>query len=140
MRQFKWTKAHATFLPEVDAEHRSLFRMAEELHEAVRAGQDAVRVRALMQSLIASIEEHFVHEERIMQTANCESYDWHRQQHDTLRRKAKGFFEQFEAGEARAPLGFVNFMARWFRDHMALSDRMMGAQVRNSDRLQATSR
>ena len=137
MRQFKWTKAHATFLPEVDAEHRSLFRLADELHQAVRAGRDTLAVRSLMQSLMASIEEHFTHEERIMEAARCESYEWHRHQHDTLRQKAKGFLDQFEAGDERAPLGFVTFMARWFRDHMGLSDRMMGAQVRNSDRLQA---
>jgi hemerythrin len=138
MRHFKWTKAHATFLPEVDAEHRNLFRMAEELHHAVQAGQDTVRVRALMQSLMASIEEHFAHEERLMQAANCESYEWHRQQHDTLRKKAKGFFERFETGDVQALDAFVTFMARWFKDHMGLSDRMMGAQVRNSDRLQAS--
>jgi hemerythrin len=138
MRHFKWTKAHATFLPEVDAEHRNLFRMAEELHHAVQAGQDTVRVRALMQSLMASIEEHFAHEERLMQAANCESYEWHRQQHDTLRKKAKGFFERFETGDVQALDAFVTFMARWFKDHMGLSDRMMGAQLRNSDRLQAS--
>jgi hemerythrin len=137
MRHFKWTKAHATFLPEVDAEHRSLFRMTEELYDAVRAGHDAARVQALVLALMASIEEHFVHEERIMQAANCESYEWHRQQHDTLRKKAKGFVDEFNAGDAAAPLGLVNFITRWFKDHMGLSDRMMGAQVRNSVRLQS---
>jgi hemerythrin len=140
MQHFKWTKAHATFLPEVDAEHRNLFRMAEELHQAVHAGQETPQVQALMQSLIASIEEHFAHEERLMQAAQCESYEWHRQQHDTLRRKAKLFSEQLAAGDARAPVEFVKFSARWFKDHMSLTDRMMGAQLRNSERLAATPR
>jgi hemerythrin len=137
MQHFKWTKAHSIFLPEVDAEHRTLFRMAEELHQAVQGGQDAANVQALMQALVSSIEEHFAHEERLMQAANCESYEWHRQQHDTLRKKAKLFVSQFEAGGARAPAEFVMYMARWFKDHMALTDRMMGAEVRNADRLNA---
>jgi hemerythrin len=140
MQHFKWTKAHAIFLPEVDAEHRNLFRMAEDLHQAVQAGQDKPQVQALMQSLIASVEEHFAHEERLMKSANCESYEWHRHQHDTLRKKAKLFTEEFEAGDERAPVGFVAFTARWFKDHMSLTDRMMGAEVRNSERLNGQAR
>ena len=140
MQHFKWTKAHAIFLPEVDAEHRNLFRMAEELHQAVQAGQPTAQVQTLVESLIVSIEEHFAHEERLMQAANCESYEWHRQQHDTLRKKATLLSEQLAAGDERAPVGFVKFMARWFRDHMSLTDRMMGAEVRNSERLAGTPR
>ena len=139
MQHFKWTKAHAIFLPEVDAEHRNLFRMAEELHQAVHTGQPAAEVQVRMQSLIASIEEHFAHEERLMQVANCESYEWHRQQHDTLRKKARTYTAQLEAGDPKAAIGFVKTTARWFKDHMALTDRMMGAEVRNSERLTGTA-
>jgi hemerythrin len=140
MRQFQWTKAHSTYLPEVDAEHRYLFRMADELHHAVRAGQDKEHLRTLMQTLIGAVEEHFAHEERLMESARCESYAWHRQQHDTLRSKGRHYLELFDAGDAHAPVAFINFTARWFRDHMGLTDRMMGAQVRNADRLNTAAR
>jgi hemerythrin-like metal-binding protein len=140
MQHFKWTKAHAVFLPEVDAEHRNLFRMAEELYQAVQAGQDTARVRTQMQALMGSVDEHFAHEERLMEAAQCESYAWHRQQHDNLRKKASQFVELFEAGDAKAPAALVKYMARWFKDHTALTDRLMGAQLRNSERLQTMER
>lgn len=135
MQLFKWTKAHAVFLPQVDAEHRNLFRLAEELHHAVEAGAEATRIQADLQSLITTIDEHFSHEERLMKAAACESYQWHKQQHDTVRKKAKKLTAEFAAGDSSAPNAFLEFLSHWFRDHMALSDRMMGAQVRNRDRL-----
>jgi hemerythrin len=139
MQLFKWTKAHSVFLPQVDAEHRNLYQLAEELHQAIESGARAPRIRNEMQALLAAVEEHFAHEERLMKAAACESYEWHKQQHNTMRKKGKQFLAAFAAGDRDVPQDFLAFLAHWFRDHMALSDRMMSAQVRNSDRLSATA-
>jgi hemerythrin-like metal-binding protein len=139
MQLFKWTKAHAVFLPQVDAEHRNLFRLAEDLHQAVEAGAKASRIQNDMQALFTAVEEHFAHEERMMKAAACESYEWHKQQHNTLRRKAKRCAVRFAAGDRNAPPDFLAYLGPWLRDHLALSDRMMGSQVRNSGRLSATA-
>src|SRR5215208_1747110 len=100
MQHFKWTKAHAVYLPQVDAEHRNLFRMAEELHQAARAGAEAARIGELLWPLLAAVEEHFAHEERIMKAASVPDFDWHKLQHDTARKRAKLFAEDIEAGNA----------------------------------------
>jgi hemerythrin len=139
MQPFKWTKAHAVFLPEVDAEHRNLFRLAEELHHAVEAGADAAHIQNHVQSLVAGIEEHFAHEERLMRSAGCASYGWHKQQHDAARKKAKQFAARIAAGDAEAPHTLLEYLGRWLKDHMSLTDRMMGAQIRNHVRLAAAS-
>jgi hemerythrin len=139
MQHFKWTKAHAIFLPQVDAEHRNLFRMAEELHQAVRTGGEAARVQQLVRPLAAAIEEHFAYEERLMRSVSCPDFDWHKLQHDTARSKVKRFCEEIEAGNSEAPREFLEYLGRWFKDHMSLTDRMMGAHVRNYDRLHAAA-
>jgi hemerythrin-like metal-binding protein len=137
MQLFKWSRAHAVFLPQVDAEHRNLFRLAEELHQAVEARARAPRILNEIQALLEAVEEHFSHEERLMKAAACESYEWHKRQHNTLRRKGRRMCAAFAAGDRNAPEDFLAFLAHWFRDHVALTDRMMGAQLRNSDRLAA---
>lgn len=139
MQPFKWTKAHAVFLPEVDAEHRNLYRLAEELQQSVDSHAQKTRIRNQLQSLTAALDEHFAHEERLMKASRCQSFDWHKQQHNTVRRQAKRSAKLFADGNAAAPVDFLAFLARWFRDHMALSDRMMGAQVRNRDRFSSTA-
>jgi hemerythrin len=137
MQPFKWTKAHAVFLPQVDAEHRNLCRLAEQLQQTIASGARAPRIQSEIQSLLEAIEEHFAHEERLMKAAACESCEWHKQQHNTLRRKGKRMRAAFAAGDRDAPEDFLAFLAHWFHDHMALTDRMMGAQLRNRDRLAA---
>src|SRR5262245_26861444 len=137
MQHFKWTKAHAVYLPQVDAEHRNLFRMAEEIHLAARAGAEAARILELVRPFLAAIEEHFAHEERIMKAAAVPDYDWHKLQHDTARKRSKSFADDIESGSAEAPMEMLEFLSRWFKDHMGLTDRMMGAHVRNYERLHA---
>lgn len=139
MQHFKWTKAHAIFLPQVDAEHRNLFRMAEELHQAVRTGAEAARVQELSRPLFVAIEEHFANEERLMRAAECPDYEWHKLQHDTARKRAKRFADELDGGNAQAAHEFTDFLGRWFKDHMSLTDRMMGAHVRNHDRRHAVA-
>jgi hemerythrin-like metal-binding protein len=139
MQVFKWTKAHSVFLPEVDAEHRNLFLLAEQLQQSIEGGARAPRLRNEMQALLDALEEHFTHEERLMKAAACESYEWHKQQHDTARRKGKRLIADFAAGNRGAAQDFLAFLAHWLRDHMALTDRMMGAQVRNGSRLSASA-
>jgi hemerythrin len=137
MQHFKWTKAHAVHLPQVDAEHRNLYRMAEELHLAVRTGTEAARVRELVRPLIAAVEEHFTHEERLMKAASTPDFAWHKLQHDTARKRTRVFVEDIEAGNPEAPKELLEFLSRWFNDHVGLTDRMMGAHLRNYDRLLA---
>ena len=137
MQHFKWSKAHAVFLPEVDAEHRNLFRMAEELQQALRTGAEAARILDLVRPLAVAVEEHFAHEERLMRAASCPDAAWHKGQHDTARKRLAAAIAEIEAGNIEETEDFIEFLGKWFRDHMSLSDRMMGAHVRNYDRLHA---
>jgi len=137
MQHFKWTKAHAVYLPQVDAEHRNLFRMAEELQQAVRTGSETARVQELVRPLLIAIEEHFAHEERLMRSVACPDYEWHKLQHDNARKKASQLIEASDACDLEAPGRFLEFLARWFKDHCSLTDRMMGSHVRNFERLHA---
>ncbi len=135
MQHFKWTKAHAVYLPQVDAEHRNLFRMAEELQQAARTGVEPARVLEMARPLVAAMQEHFAHEERVMKAASCPDLAWHKQQHDNALKRSGSFLKDIEAGSTEAPMAMLDYLGRWFRDHMALTDRMMGAHVRNHERL-----
>jgi hemerythrin len=136
MLSFKWSKAHAVYLPEIDAEHRNIFRMAEELQKAITAGADSERVLTHLRGVLAATEVHFNREERLMRSVEYPLYTWHKQQHDTVRKRGREFLRRVEAGEAGAIGIVMEFLAGWLRDHTSLTDRMLGAYVRNYERLQ----
>ncbi len=139
MRLFKWTKLHAAFVPEIDAEHRTLFRLGDELQEAIVASAGKERVNSIVESLITTFEEHFAHEERLMRTSRYTIYAWHKQQHDGARRRMKEYEKVVLAGNDRAALEMAEYLSNWVKDHVALADRMFGAHLRNYERLQTVA-
>jgi hemerythrin len=137
MRLFKWTSANAIFVPELDAEHRTIFQLAEELRQAMEAGAAPERLVAMLRGLTAHAEEHFAHEERLMRATDCPFLRWHKGQHDTVRKRIKLFVPELETGNPEGAAVLLEFLSGWLRDHTGLTDRMMGAYVRNYERAHA---
>lgn len=134
MQRFKWTKAYAVFVPQVDAEHRNLFRLADALQEAILAKADETQVQEKLRALIAATDDHFAFEERTMRSVRYPSFAWHKQQHDTLRRRVKQLVPQIEGGDREAAFLLLEFLSGWLKDHTGLTDRMLGAYLRNHER------
>jgi hemerythrin-like metal-binding protein len=137
MRLFKWSAAHAVHLPEIDAEHRAIYQSAGELHEAIAGNASSERIIEILHGLIAVVEDHFAHEERLMQASDYTSYKWHKQQHDAARKRIREFTVRIEAGEMEAAPILLEHLAGWLRDHTSVADRMMGAYLRNYQRAHA---
>jgi hemerythrin len=137
MQPFKWNKKNEVFVPELDAEHRNVFRVAEELRAIGSTGNGGEQVQALLSELVADAEEHFRHEERLMRSAHYPLLDWHKKQHDTVRKRIRKYSAEMAAGDSQAITALLDFLAVWLKDHTGLSDRMMGAYIRNYRRLHA---
>jgi hemerythrin-like metal-binding protein len=137
VRLFKWSKIHAVFIPEIDAEHQNIFRLADELHRAVVGGAPADQAQSILRELIAREEDHFAHEERLMRSTHYPASAWHKGQHDTVRKRVKEYAPRVEEGEGQAALLLLEFLSGWLRDHIRLADCMMAAHVRNCERAHA---
>jgi hemerythrin-like metal-binding protein len=131
MSLFKWSNAHSVYLPEIDAEHRALYRLGDELHKAVLAGADAARLQPILSNLLETAEQHFRHEERLMRAIHYTAFDWHKGQHDAVRKRSKVLARRVAGGDAAAAGELLEFLSEWLRGHMAVADRMMSARLRN---------
>ena len=131
MSLFKWTSACSVYLPEIDAEHRALYRLGDELHKAVLAGTQPARLQPILANLLETAEQHFRHEERLMRAIHYTAFDWHKRQHDAVRKRAKAAAKRVAGGDSPAAGELVEFLSEWLRGHMAVADRMMSARLRN---------
>ena len=138
MSLFKWSRAHSVYLPEIDAEHRELFRLGEELQKGLTAGTDLARLRPILVNLIESIEGHFKHEERIMKAAHYSTLAWHKKQHDAVRLRVRRLAKRINAGQLGAAWELLGFLDSWLKTHSSVADRMMGAYIRNFLRFHTT--
>lgn len=133
MSLFRWGSQHDVYLPEIDAEHRALFLAGEELHRLVLAGANPDKIGEGLHNVLQLAEAHFQHEERLMRDSEFESYEWHCEQHETVRRRAGAI----DSKDAAAVESALQFLAGWLRDHTAVADRIMAAHVRNWTRRKA---
>jgi hemerythrin-like metal-binding protein len=131
MGRFKWTSAHSVYLPEIDAEHRALFSLGAELQKGLDTGTELSDLRPTLVNLMASAEAHFKHEERIMKAAHYNAYAWHKKQHDAVRWRVRRLVKRIDAGQPVAAAELLEFLSDWLKTHTQVSDRMMGAYIRN---------
>jgi hemerythrin len=131
MSLFKWSSAHSVYLPEIDAEHRAIYRLGNELHKALLAGAGPAQLQPIVVSLLESAEQHFRHEERLMRAIHYSAFAWHKGQHDAARKKSKALAKRIAGGDSAAAAELLESLSVWLRNHLAVSDRMMSARVRN---------
>ena len=131
MGRFKWTSAHSVYLPEIDAEHRAIFSLGEELQKGLDKGTELSDLRPTLANLMATAEAHFKHEERIMKAAHYNAYAWHKKQHDAVRWRVRRLVKRIDAGQPVAAEELLEFLSDWLRSHTQVADRMMGAYIRN---------
>lgn len=131
MPLFHWRSQYSVYVPEVDAEHRAIFLMGAELERAAGAHAPKARLREMVRGLLGQAEDHFTHEERLMKEVRYEAYEWHKKQHDGVRRRLKEFGKRIEANDREAPSELLHYLSSWLHDHTAVTDRMMGARLRN---------
>jgi hemerythrin len=120
-------------VPEIDAEHRTIFAKAGELHQAVLAEKDTAELQALLKDLIAHAAKHFAHEEEMMRAASYPGYEWHKGQHDALRAKVRSAQRRMKAGQPDGTLELLKYLSEWLKNHTSVTDRMMSAYCRNRE-------
>lgn len=139
MREIQWSSENEVFIAQIDAEHRDLFQLAEGFERAVTQHAPPLAIREHLSAFAAHVAEHFSHEEWLMQSVEYPSYGWHKQQHETVRRRLKLLGPLIESGDSEATSLFLEFLANWLNDHTSVTDRMMAAYVRNYERAHGTN-
>lgn len=135
MRSLRWTaEDNSVYIPEIDAQHREVFRLAGELRSAALAGAAPAELEALRHRLDQLVSGHLAHEEDLMRAAHYSAYAWHERQHQTARTRLAELKRTLRCEDREAAFESIEAFAAWLRDHTAVADRMAGAHLRNRER------
>jgi hemerythrin len=140
VRSLQWTVENSVYLPELDEEHRMIFRLLQELRHAVVEGAAAVHLELKAQHLAAEVNGHFRHEERLMREARYPQAEWHKRQHATNCEQMATLAKAIHTGEQASIFESLEAMAKGIRDHISVADRMAGAYLRNHRLLKRAAR
>jgi len=126
----EWLPAYAVGVPQIDREHRRLFALAEDMHQAMLAGQGKAALSALLADLVAYTGYHFEHEEQLMRRTGYPGYQDHQKQHERFRASAQAMQERAASGEVTMTIEVMQLLIEWLKSHIAASDRQISDHIK----------
>jgi len=117
-----WNDSYKTGHKIVDAQHQELFRMVNELHDAIVAGKGKEILQPTLEKLAKYTIEHFRSEEALMTGVKYPALGTHKRKHDDLTKQVRELVEKFRTGKAVLSITLSNFLADWLRHHIKEDD------------------
>lgn len=130
--RIEWDETLETGHADVDAQHKELIAMFNDLHDAaVRGASDEV-LDDLLGRLVQYTMTHFKAEQQLMVDYGYPPEDVmiHVTAHNELTRRALEMARQREAGELTGILPLAAFLGDWLANHIRKMDRALVAHIR----------
>ena len=129
MTLFLWKKSYNIGVPEVDAQHRRLVGMINELSDAMMDRHGQRTVPHILTELTDYIQLHFETEESYMQENQYPGIHQHKQMHIDLTRKVLDFREKAREGQEVKAKELLDFLCSWLKNHIMVEDKDFGAFI-----------
>ena len=119
---FECKKEYVVNIASIDAQHKKLFAIAEELHEAMRTGQTKPVLSKILDRLVQYTVTHFAQEEGLMKLHAYPDFAAHKAAHEALKKQVLDFQREFEAGETFISVELMTFLKNWLEKHIQGTD------------------
>lgn len=122
MATFEWKPDYSVSVSTLDAQHRKLFALGQNLHDAMRAGRGREVLAKCLGDLADYTKTHFAEEESLLSSHNYPDLPTHRLQHSRLIRRLNEFQQQFASGEGFITIELMDFVSNWITNHIMYTD------------------
>lgn len=123
MALLEWSDKYSVNIKEMDEQHKKLFNMVNELHDAMKGGRGKEALGGIFAGLIQYVGTHFAAEERLMNAHAYTGYIAHKAEHDKLTKKALELQKSFQEGTPVVTMEVMNFLKDWLQNHILGTDK-----------------
>lgn len=123
MAYFEWAADLVIDNGPLDADHRALIALVNELHTATSQGLGQDVVADVMEQLITYTEQHFAREEHVMQAAKFAQFEAHQRAHQELIKLLRGLQARHGEGSITTAAQLSTLLRDWLSLHIRRSDR-----------------
>jgi hemerythrin len=122
MALIEWSPKMSVGIASIDADHRKLVTLVNDLYEAMSIGEGSKVLERVLKELIEYTRTHFVREETLFRTHGYEHEAEHKAQHDKLLQTVDDLKRRVDAGERVSPVATGQFLKQWLTEHIMGSD------------------
>jgi hemerythrin-like metal-binding protein len=139
MALFTWNPEYVVGNGLIDAEHKTLFELADRLHCAMLSGQPKTVLSGLFVQLADYIRRHFSHEEMLMAKHDYPLLPDHSEMHRLLMMKLSKLQDDLNGGKVTVTMGTMEFLRDWLHHHIGKTDRLLANHVRKAQMTRSLS-
>lgn len=122
MSLIEWDNSLSVQVAEIDGQHKQLIATINKLHAAMSTGDAAPILEQILSELSQYIKTHFATEEKYFKEFNYELSEEHIKEHKDFEQKIEKFIQDFKSNKLSVPISLLNFLHRWFIDHLERED------------------
>ena len=119
----EWKDEFSVGVQEMDEEHKKLFRLINDLHEAVKSGKTNDGIAAAIAGLAEYTATHFAHEESLLKAKGYKGLAAQQAAHRTFVEKVKDYEERVRSGKIVLTFDIGGFTRNWLTEHIKAMDK-----------------
>lgn len=123
MAYFNWTSEFSVENISIDEQHKQLFQITNDLHDAMKAGKSKEILSELISRLVDYTKTHFSNEEKLMEKYKYPELDRHKTEHAKLVKKVLDYQKNFNVTSAITSIDIMNFLKDWLTSHILGTDK-----------------
>ncbi len=117
-----WGPSLETGIAIIDAQHKRLVDIINDLDGAQKAGRSHEIMGAMLAELVDYTHLHFGTEEKLLVSHDYEDYDAHRRAHRVFTDQIEMDRDRFVEGNTQLDTSLMEFLRSWLINHIAVSD------------------
>lgn len=130
MALMTWSDSLSVGVDVLDADHRRLFALINELHDAIQSGSEPVPLASAFDRLTEYCRDHFAREEDMMAAGAYPELEAHRAEHVELTAQVHSLRGRFLNGaEDDLTTELLVLFKTWLTSHIRISDMRYGPYV-----------
>ncbi|MBE0619837.1 MAG: hemerythrin family protein [Burkholderiales bacterium] len=130
MKLLSWRASYQVGVDLIDTEHKYLFKLINEFHDSYAAGNTHKQLLLVLNRLVAYAEEHFQHEETLMQEIGYPRLARQEGMHQKLFSSIFELNEKLSVTDAKVDAETLRFLKYWMLEHILKEDMDIGDFMR----------
>ena len=117
-----WDDSLSVKMNDIDDQHKKLFVLINEVHQAMSTGKGNEIMGHVMGELLKYTRDHFAYEEKMLKRIGYPKLAEHHKVHVYLTDQVNQLNEKIKAGKPLSPISVSNFLKDWLKSHILKVD------------------
>ena len=127
---FTWSDSYSVNAPGIDAQHKKLFDLINNLHDAMGQGKGKEALGKILDGLMDYTRVHFSDEEKMLEKVNYPDLPVQRVQHAAFVQKISELQKDYKAGKITMTLPTMEFLKDWLLNHILKVDKKYESYIK----------